>query len=108
MIVETRHCDILGKRETKESPVRKSRILVQIFDPLPTPGYSGDKPETFDLCDDKHWNNVYQSPIKDMCAAAIDRAKAFAARGCTPTPKTRQATDGEAAGGDNIESGIAS
>lgn len=103
MIVPTRHCDILGRRATERKPVRKVRILVQVFQQMP-PDQEG-KTVPVDLDDPDHWPTERMVGPADMCPDALKRAIKFAERAVSPTniaatkAAEATATDGKAAGG---------
>lgn len=95
--IKLRTCDILGRRETERKPVRKVRILVQVFQP--TPPDRGGESGVIDLDDPDHWPTERMVGPADMCPDAIKRAIKFAERAVSkPNIAATKATEEKAAG----------
>lgn len=97
MIEQTLKCDILGRRATERKPVRKVRILVQLFQS--TPPNPGGESEVVDIDDPDHWPTERMVGPADMCPDALTRAIKFAERAVSrPNIAATKATEAKAAG----------
>ena len=96
--IRLKTCDVLGRKATERKPIRKVRILVQVFQQVP-PDQDG-KAIPVDLDDPDHWPTERMVGPADMCPDAIKRAIKFAERAVSkPNIAATRAAEAQATGG---------